>query len=60
MLNFVGSIIRHLLTALGGALVGLGVAEADVNQFILASQPVLAGVIMYALGQGLSLVKAKK
>lgn len=44
-----GSVVRHLLTAVAGALVGVGVAEPAAADFTQAAEPVVGGLILYAL-----------
>ena len=46
-----GSIIRHLLTAVAGALVGAGVSEPAATDFTQAAEPVVGGLLLYAIGQ---------
>lgn len=56
-----GSIVRHLLTAVAGALVGVGVTEPVATNFTQAAEPVLGGVLLYAIGQVWSIFdKTKK
>jgi len=55
----VGSIVRHLTTAIGGYLVAIGIASHEVDQFLLASGPVLSGLLFYAIGQVWSLAEKK-
>lgn len=56
-----GSIIRHLLTAVAGALVGVGVAEPAAADFTQAAEPVVGGILLYAIGQVWSIFdKTKK
>jgi len=59
ILKYAGSIIRHLLTFVSGALVSWGVVK-DGSLFISANQEVLVGLLMYALSQGLSFSEKKK
>jgi hypothetical protein len=58
MQKFVTSLVRHGLTALGGALTGAGVI-ANPEQ-VNDTSMVVVGVVMYAIGQLLSLRKAKQ
>ena len=55
-----GSVVRHLLTAVAGALVGVGVAEPAVADFTQAAEPVVGGLILYALGQIWSIFDKKR
>jgi hypothetical protein len=58
---FWGSIVRHLLTAVAGALVGVGVAEPAATDFVNAAEPVVGGILLYAIGQVWSIFdKTKK
>ncbi len=58
--KYVGSVVRHGLTALAGILVGYGVTQGQADEFILSNYEVIMGLIAYALGQGLSFIKTKK
>lgn len=55
--RWIGSFVRHGLTALGGALVAVGVAEPDAAQFVDATAPIVTGVLVYAVGQVWSLAQ---
>ena len=55
-----GSVVRHLLTAVAGALVGVGVAEPAAEDFTQAAEPVVGGLILYALGQLWSIFDKKR
>jgi len=55
-----GSVVRHLLTAVAGALVGVGVAEPAAADFTQAAEPVVGGLILYALGQLWSIFDKKR
>jgi hypothetical protein len=55
-----GSVVRHLLTAVAGALVGVGVAEPAAADFTQAAEPVVGGLILYALGQIWSIFDKKR
>ena len=57
---YFASIARHLLTGLGGGLLAIGIEQGDVNGFVAASTPIVAGVLSYAVGQGLSLLSKLK
>lgn len=54
-----GSFFRHALTFVGGALVTVGVSEADAAHFTSAAAPVLAGVVSWAVGQIWSVAEKK-
>ncbi len=57
---YIGSILRHGLTALAGFLVAKGMIEQSLAEaFIAGNLPVLVGLASYLLGQGLSLFKVK-
>jgi len=55
-----GSVVRHMLTAVAGALVGVGVAEPAAADFTQAAEPVVGGLILYALGQIWSIFDKKR
>jgi hypothetical protein len=55
-----GSVVRHLLTAVAGALVGVGVAEPAAADFTQAAEPVVGGLILYAVGQIWSIFDKKR
>lgn len=48
------SVVRHAITSFGAILVTIGVSEAQVSTFQDATTPVVIGVLVWALGQGLS------
>jgi hypothetical protein len=48
---FLGSIFRHALSGIGGALVVVGVDAADAQSFIAAAGPVLTGILSWGIGQ---------
>lgn len=54
MKPFISSIVRHLLSSLGGSLVTIGIASSDANNFISASEPVLTGLILFIAAQAWS------
>lgn len=56
MKKYISSVVRHLLTGLGATLVALGVEHQDAQSFLLASEPVITGLAVYALGQGWSFI----
>lgn len=59
--KYLGSVIRHMLTALGGGLVSLGVLRAGQDAaFVSVNSEVVIGLLVYAAGQGLSFVAKKK
>jgi hypothetical protein len=50
-----------LLTAVAGALVGVGVSEPAAADFTQAAEPVVGGILLYAIGQVWSIFdKTKK
>ncbi len=53
------SIIRHLLTAVAGGLVTVGVAEPDAADFVATAEPVVGGVLLYAIAQVWSIFEKK-
>lgn len=56
---YIGSMFRHLMTTLGGLLLGAGVAPALVTQFVDVNTAVLVAIIPWLIGMLLSLAKAK-
>jgi hypothetical protein len=57
MKPFITSIVRHLLSALAGSLIALGIAEKDAVGFLSASEPIISGVVLYAIAQAASFAK---
>lgn len=55
-----GSIVRHVLSALGGFLAITGLDPKVIEQFTGSAEAVIIGLIAYFLAQGLSLKKASK
>lgn len=53
------SFFRHALTFVGGALVMLGVGEAEAAHFADAAAPVLTGIATWGVGQLWSLAEKK-
>lgn len=55
------ALIRHLLTGIGGFLVGKGILESPdaVNQLVEPTTAIALGAATYAIGQGASLVQKK-
>lgn len=49
------SVARHVVSGIGGALMGLGLEQAVVSNFTAASVPIVAGVIVYVIPQAFSL-----
>lgn len=59
--KYIASIVRGLLRALGGVIVGLGLGSEEVDQFIIAAEPVITGLLLILIGQILSFMdKAEK
>lgn len=56
----IGSIVRHLLTALAGGLLGLGIEEAAATNLVEAATPVVSGALLYGIGQVWSIRDKKK
>lgn len=54
-----GSLIRHLLTLLGGGLIAIGVNESDASSFVAAAEPVVGGLALATVAQGWSLVEKR-
>lgn len=55
-----GSIARHILSGVGGALVSIGIADSAVKGFTAASEPIIAGLLVWGIGQVWSLVQKAK
>ena len=57
MKKYIQSFVQHGLTALGAILVAAGIADNDtVSQFVTVNTAIITGAIMYALGQGWSVL----
>jgi uncharacterized membrane protein len=48
-----------LLTAVAGGLVTVGVAEPDAADFVATAEPVVGGVLLYAIAQVWSIFEKK-
>lgn len=57
MNKWIGSFVRHGLTAIGGALVAVGVSEPDAANLVDVATPIVTGVLVYAVGQVWSLAQ---
>lgn len=57
--NYLGSIFRHLMTTIGGLLLGIGLPSVLVTQFVDVNTAVLVAIVPWLVGMLLSLVKAK-
>lgn len=58
--DYVGSIVRHAMTLLGGFLVAKGLSTPEAVQGALPEMTELVlGIISAAIGQGLSFVNKK-
>ena len=52
---FIGSIVRHLLTALAGVLVAKGYIDQQVaTQAVEANSAIITGLVLYWIAQGWS------
>jgi len=56
---FLGSIFRHALSAVGGALMIVGVDQAAADNFVAAAAPVLTGGLSWGIGQLWSLAEKR-
>jgi hypothetical protein len=54
------SVIRHLLSALAGSLVYIGVSDHEATSFLQAAEPVVTGAIVYGAAQAWSVIEKKK
>lgn len=54
------SVVRHLLSALAGGLVYIGVSDHDAASFLQAAEPVVAGAIIYGASQAWSVVDKRR
>lgn len=54
------SVVRHLLTALAGSLVYIGVTEHEATTFLQSAEPIVTGAIVYGAAQAWSVVDKKK
>jgi hypothetical protein len=57
MKPFITSIVRHLLSALAGSLIALGIADNDAHSFLNASEPIVSGILIYIIAQAASFAK---
>ena len=62
MEKYIGSIVRHALTTVGGVLIAVGVGESETHALVDAATPVVTGVATIAVGIAWSFLekKAKK
>ena len=58
--KYIGSVVRAVIVALGGALVSLGIPAEEVEPLKATLEPVLTGAITIGLGLLWSLVQKKK
>lgn len=56
----VGSVVRHTLTTLSGALLMIGVTPEQAGSFASSAEPVAMAVILYLGGLIWSFVEKKK
>lgn len=54
------SVVRHLLSALAGSLVYIGVTDHEASNFLQAAEPVVTGALVYGAAQAWSVVDKKK
>lgn len=58
--KYLGSVIRHTLSALAGSLVAIGALEAGESaNFIALNTEVISGILVYAFAQSLSFLEKK-
>lgn len=60
IVSLLGSAFRHVLSSLGGVLVAAGVSRADADAFLLASEPVVAGLALFLGSLLLSFYEKKR
>lgn len=58
--KYVGSLVRHGLTAIAGSLVTIGINESQADSFVSASTPIVIGVGTYIVSQAWSFLQKKK
>jgi len=56
----IASIVRHLLSALAGSLIAIGIADNDAHSFLLASEPVVTGLVIYVAAQAWSFAAKRR
>jgi hypothetical protein len=54
------SIVRHLLSAVAGSLMYIGVTDHEATSFVQAAEPVVTGALVYGAVQAWSLVDKKR
>lgn len=57
---FIGSLVRHLMTYVGGYLTAIGVAESVATQWVSTTSELVAGLILTVIGGSWSLWIKKK
>lgn len=57
--KYIGSLVRTLIIALGGALLSLGIPVEQVEQLKVALEPVASGAITIGVGLLWSLIQKK-
>lgn len=55
--TYIGSLIRHTLSGLGGGLIAMGITQTDASNFTNASVPIVLGIASWGLGHALSIFK---
>lgn len=57
--KWIGSVVRHGLTTVGGVLIAIGVGESETQTFITAAIPVVSGGLSIGLGIALSFAEKR-
>lgn len=57
--KLVGSLVRHGISALSGALLSIGIQQAAVDSLANALVPILGGVVTYGVSQGWSILEKR-
>ena len=56
---FVASLVRSLLHVIAGALIAKGlISKSDADAWVLASEPVVEGLVLYIIAQSWSFINA--
>lgn len=60
MSRYLGSIVRHAMTALSGFLLAIGIEPEVVESFASSGTTVLIAVLTYVIAQGFSYLEKKQ
>lgn len=54
------SVVRHLLSSFGGALIAIGIADDQAHNFLTASEPIITGLLLFIGAQGWSFFEKRE